>query len=90
MIAGPFDAILQQEDTIMKKIPYINYNELSGYYTVQQVAAMLRINERELAIKGQQYKIRLYRDDTGRYLLDSVRVKKLHYKLYHESRGRKI
>lgn len=72
----------------MRKVPYINYNELSGLYTFQQVADMLRLGVREVAEKGKQYNIRLYRDDTGRYLLDSTAIKKLHYRLYHESKGR--
>lgn len=74
----------------MRKIPYINYKELTGFYTVQSVTRMLRLTMRELAQKGQQYNIQLYRDDAGRYLLDSGAIKKLHYRLYHESRGKKI
>ena len=71
----------------MRKIPYIDYNQLAGCYTVQQVADMLRLSIQELSKKGQQYNIRLYRDTNGCYLLDSSAVKKLHYHLYHESRG---
>ena len=73
----------------MRKVPYIDYNQLDGFYTVQQVAGILRLSIQELCKKGQQYSIRLYKDDRGRYLLDSSAVKKLHYKLYHESRGRR-
>lgn len=74
----------------MRKVPYIDYKELDGLYTAQSVAKLLRLTMRELAEKGKQYGIRLYRDDTGRYLLDSSGIKKLHYSLYHESRGKKI
>lgn len=70
----------------MRKVPYINYKELNGFYTAPSVAKLLRLTMRELAEKGRQYGIRLYRDDTGRYLLDSSDFKKLHYSLYHESR----
>ena len=74
----------------MKKVPYINYKELTGYYTVQSIAKLLQLTVPELARKGQQHNIPLYRDDAGRCLLDSAGVKKLHYKLYHESRGQKV
>lgn len=74
----------------MRKVPYINYKKLNGFYTAQSVAKLLRLTMRELAEKGKQYGIRLYRDDTGRYLLDSSGIKKLHYSLYHESRGKKL
>lgn len=74
----------------MRKTPYINYKELTGFYTAQSVARMLRLTMRELAQKGQQYNIQFYRDDAGRYLLDSAGVKKLHYRLYHESRRKNI
>ena len=73
----------------MKKVPYIDYNQLSGYYTVQQVAGMLRLSIQDLVKKGKQFNIRLYRDDCGRYLLDTSAIKMLHYRLYHESRGRR-
>ena len=73
----------------MRKIPYIGYNQLAGFYTVQHVAGMLRVSIQELAKKGQQYNIRLYRDESGCYLFDSSAVKKLHYRLYHESRVRR-
>ena len=74
----------------MRKIPYIDYKELDGFYPAQGVAKLLRLTMRELAEKGKQYGIRLYRDDTGRYLLDSSGIKKLHDCLYHESRGKKV
>lgn len=74
----------------MRKVPYINYKELNGFYTAQSVAKLLRLTMRKLAEKGKQYGIRLYRNDAGRYLLDGPAVKKLHYMLYHESRGKKI
>lgn len=35
----------------MRKIPYINYKELTGFYTVQSVTRMLRLTMRELAQK---------------------------------------
>ena len=73
----------------MRKIPYIDYNNLAGFYTLQQVAGMLRVSIQDLAQKGKQYNIRLYRDDSGRYLLDAPAIKMLHYRLYHESRGRR-
>ena len=73
----------------MRKIPYIDYNNLAGFYTLQQVAGMLRMSIQDLAQKGKQYNIRLYRDDSGRYLLDAPAIKMLHYRLYHESRGRR-
>lgn len=72
----------------MRRIPYIDYKILDGFYTVQ-VAGMLRLGVRELAEKGRQYNIRLYQDDAGRYLLDSAAIKKLHYRLYHESKSRR-
>ena len=74
----------------MRKVPYINYKKLNGFYTAQSVAKLLRLTMRELAEKGRQYGVRLYRDDAGRYLLDGPAVKKLHYMLYHESRGKKL
>ena len=73
----------------MRKVPYIDYNRLAGFYTVQQVAGLLGLSMQNLIKKGQQYNIRLYRDDSGRYLLDAPAIKMLHYRLYHESRGRK-
>ena len=73
----------------MRKVPYIDYNQLAGFYTVQQVAGMLGLSMQNLIKKGQQYNIRLYRDDSGRYLLDSSAIKMLHYRLYHESRSRR-
>lgn len=36
----------------MGKIPYIDYKILDGFYTVQQVAGMLRLGVRELAEKA--------------------------------------
>ena len=39
--------------------------------------------------KGQQYNIHPYRDNSGYYLLGSSAVKKLRYRLHHESRGRR-
>lgn len=74
----------------MRKIPYISYGELNGPYTVQRVAGMLNLDMRELLEKVQQYNIRIRQDGTGRYFLDSAAIKKLHYRLYHESRGRRI
>lgn len=73
-----------------RRVPYINYRELDGLYTAQSVAKLLRLTMRELAERGKQYGIRLYRDNTGHYLIDSSGIKKLHYRLYHESRGKKI
>lgn len=73
----------------MRKVPYINYNELSGLYTFQQVADMLGLGVRELVEKGKKYNIRVRRDNAGCYLFDSKGVKMLHYRLYHESRGRR-
>ena len=74
----------------MRKVPYINLKELTGFYTPQSVARMFRLTIPELAPKGKQYGIQRYWDDTGHYLLDSSDIEKLHYMLYHESRGKKI
>ena len=74
----------------MRKIPYINYKELNGFYAVQRVAAVLNLDVRELLEKAQQYNVHIRQNDKGRYFLDSAAIKKLHYRLYHESRGRRI
>ena len=73
----------------MRKIPYLNYKELVGFYTAQSVADLLCLSMQELVEKCEQYSIRLQRDGSGRYVLGSPTIKKLHYKLYHESRGRR-
>ena len=73
----------------MKKIPYLNYKELSGVYTAQSVADLLCMSMQELIEKCKQYSIRLQRDRSNRYVLSSPAIKKLHYRLYHESRGRR-
>lgn len=74
----------------MKKIPYMNYNELVGPYTVYRVADMLKIHPQEVITACQQYKILIYQNDAGQYLIDSKGIKKLHYRLYHASRGRAV
>ena len=74
----------------MKKVPYIDYNKLAGYYTIQQVADMLHLSMQELVDKCDQYGIRFQQDGPGHYMLGSPAIKKLHYKLYHESRGKKV
>ena len=73
----------------MGKIPYIDYNKLTGSYTVQRVAGMLELTTQELFAKVRQYNIRFYQDNFGRDMLNSAAIKKLHYRLYHESRGRR-
>ena len=74
----------------MKKIPYMDYKKLVGSYTVCQVADMLNLDTPEFYEKAQQYNIRIRQDDKGRYYLDSTAIKILHYRLYHESKGRRI
>lgn len=73
----------------MSKIPYLNYKELSGLYTAQSVADLLGLSMQELVKTCEQYGVRLKRDSSSRYALDSSAIKKLHYRLYHESRGRR-
>ena len=74
----------------MKEVPYIDYNKLAGYYTIQQVVDMLHLSMQELVDKCDQYGIRFQQDGPNRYVLSSPAIKKLHYKLYHESRGKKV
>jgi len=74
----------------MMKIPYLDYKELSGYYTVQNVANMLGISTQKLVDKCDQYGIQLQIGESGVYGLNGSAIKKLHYRLYHESRGKNI
>lgn len=74
----------------MKRVPYINYDELGGFYTVQQVAAMFKLDLQKLLEKGLENGIRPFKSDSGCYFFDSTEVKMLHFRLYHESRGRKV
>lgn len=74
----------------MRKIKYLNYEELSGYYTIQQVVDMLHLSMQELVDKCDQYGIRFQRDGPSCYVLGSPAIKKLHYKLYYESREKKV
>lgn len=74
----------------MRKIRYLNYKELNGYYTVQSIADMLHLSMQELVDKCNQYGIRFQQDGPSRYVLGSPAIKKLHYNLYHESRGKKV
>lgn len=74
----------------MGNISYLNYKELSGFYTAQSVANLLRMSVPDLIKECERQGIRIQRDASSRYVLSSSAVKKLHYRLYHESRGRNI
>ena len=73
----------------MEKIPYINYNELDEFYTVQQLAKLLGITKQELKMKCEQYDIEPRRNEIGDYGFVRFDVRKLHNALYHESRSKK-
>lgn len=74
----------------MRKPPYIDYTRLAEFYTFPQVADMLHLSTQELVDKCKEYGIRFQQVGPNRYVLGSPAIKKLHYKLYHESRGKNV
>ena len=71
------------------KIPYINYNELDEFYTVQQLATLLGISKQELREKCEEYGIIPRRNEVNEYGFVRYDVRRLHNFLYYESRGGK-
>ena len=73
----------------MNPIPYINYNKLEEFYTVQQLASLFGMSKQELREKCEKYDIEPRRNEIGYYGFVRFDVRKLHNYLYYESRGGK-
>lgn len=69
------------------KVPFIDYGKLDEFYTVQQLAALLDLKKSELKEKCEQYGVKPRRNEIGDYGFVRYDVRKLHNKLYHESRS---
>ena len=60
------------------KISYIDYNGLTEFYTVQQLAALFGISKQELKEACEKYGIKPRRNEIGEYGFVRYDVRKLH------------
>lgn len=81
----------------MKKVPYINYGQLAGFYTVQQVADLLCMSMQKLVEKCEQLgikpRIMSFTNDHDRFCCTRgfyrSDIRKLRKALHQESQGNK-
>ena len=73
----------------MGKIEYIDYETLDEFYAIRQLVKLFGITKQELKEKCEQYGIFPRQNEIGYYGFVRYDVRKLHYRLYHESRGNK-
>ena len=71
----------------MENIPYIDYKKVADFYTIPQLADLFHMSKQELKKKCEQYGIEPRQNEIGDYGFVRYDVRKLHNKLYHESRN---
>ena len=71
----------------MAKVTYINYNEMKPFYTVDEVAELLKMNKQALREKCEEYEVAPRRNEIGEWGFVTYDVRKLHNLLYHEGRS---
>lgn len=71
----------------MSKIPYLNYDLLNGFYTVEELCRLFGVSRSELTDKCKQHNVSLGYNAHQELGLSKGAVRKLHYRLYHETRN---
>ena len=71
----------------MAKVTYINYNEMKPFYTVDEVAELLKVNKQALREKCEEYEVVPRRNEIGEWGFVTYDVRKLHNLLYHAGRS---
>lgn len=73
----------------MAKIPYIDYNNLEPYYTINEACKLLKLSTRELSIATYNYGIGTTLNKFGEPVFSRHAIRTLHNSLYYESRRKR-
>lgn len=73
----------------MKKVPYIDYNNLEPYYTLDEACKLLKMSSRELSVATYTYGIEVRCNKFGETILDRNSIRTLHNMLYYENKRTK-
>ena len=67
-------------------VPFIDYNKLKEFYTVDELVDLLGLDKATLKDKCSQYGVKPRRNEIGEWGFARYDVRKLHNKLYYEDR----
>ena len=73
----------------MKKVPYIDYNDLEPYYTLDEASKLLKMSSRELSVATYTYGIEVRCSRFGETILDRNSIRTLHNMLWYENQRAK-
>jgi len=72
----------------MSKIPYLNYDSLNEFYTIEELCRLLGASRSELTDKCKKHNVALGYNAHRKLGLPKGAVRKLHYQLYHETHNK--
>lgn len=67
-------------------VPYVNYNELDDFCTLEAVCKLFRMEKSELKKKCEQYGIKPERNEVGDWGFTRYNLRRLHNQLYYEDK----
>lgn len=70
----------------MATVPYIKYNELEEFYTIEEICKLFQMDKSTLKQKCKKYNIEPRRNEIGDYGFVKYDVRKLHNLLYYEGK----
>ncbi len=68
----------------MSKVPYIKYDEMKPFYTIQELCEQFRMKKADLRDACKRYQVEPRRNQIGDWGFVTYDVRRLHNKLYHE------
>jgi len=70
----------------MAKVPYVKYEDMDEFYTIQDVCRLFQMNKSQLKEKCAHYEVYPTRNEIGQFGFHKYDVCKLHNLLYYEDR----
>lgn len=65
-------------------MPYVDYNDMNDFYTIQQLADKLEISKERLHLASKKYHVEPQKNEQGQWGFDRWQSCQIHNKLYKE------